>query len=147
MTGLRADVIGAACSRPSRPLRAAFGGGLRPALTAAARGAAAMGSSGRRDGPGRSNKGTLWFGSPSGFGEELRGIEILIAAPQGVEGVQQLAHQGDDGLQLGLAARNQASDEGAGRGAAARRGERGKEQRLAQPLVAAPADPRLAPEA
>ena len=27
------------CSRPSTPLRAAFGGGLRPALTAAPRGA------------------------------------------------------------------------------------------------------------
>ncbi len=29
----------APCSQPSTPLRAAFGGGLRPALTAAARGA------------------------------------------------------------------------------------------------------------
>ena len=29
----------APCSRPSTPLRAAFGGGLRPALTAPARGA------------------------------------------------------------------------------------------------------------
>jgi hypothetical protein len=28
----------APCSRPSRPLRAAFGGGLRPVLTAPARG-------------------------------------------------------------------------------------------------------------
>ena len=29
----------APCSRPSTPLRAAYGGGLRPALTAAVRGA------------------------------------------------------------------------------------------------------------
>ena len=47
----------APCSPPSRPLRAASGGGLRPALTAAARGASAVARSGRRNGPlGRTKK-------------------------------------------------------------------------------------------
>ena len=49
----------APCSPPSRPLRAASGGGLRPVLTAAARGALPRGRSGRRDGSVRSNKGML----------------------------------------------------------------------------------------
>src|SRR5262249_46334861 len=49
----------APCSPPSRPLRAASGGGLRPVLTAAARGALPEGRSGRRDGSVRSNKGML----------------------------------------------------------------------------------------
>jgi len=40
-------------------LRAASGGGLRPVLTAAARGALPEGRSGRRDGAVRSNKGML----------------------------------------------------------------------------------------
>src|SRR5262249_24577894 len=49
----------APCSPPSRPLRAASGGGLRPVLNAAARGALPEGRSGRRDGSVRSNKGML----------------------------------------------------------------------------------------
>ena len=49
----------APCSPPSRPLRAASGGGLRPVLTAAVRGALLVGRSGRRDGSVRSNKGML----------------------------------------------------------------------------------------
>src|ERR1700747_3627082 len=79
----------------------------------------------------------------SGFGEELLGIEILIAAPHGVDGMQQLAHQRDDRLQLGLAPREEALDESAGFRAAAGGGERRIEQRLAQAMVAALADPRL----
>jgi len=47
------------CSPPSRPLRAASGGDLRPVLTAAARGVLPEGRSGRRDGSARSNKGML----------------------------------------------------------------------------------------
>jgi hypothetical protein len=49
----------APCSPPSRPLRAASGGGLPPVLTAAARGVLPEGRSGRRDGSVRSNKGML----------------------------------------------------------------------------------------
>jgi hypothetical protein len=45
-------------SPPSRPLRAASGGGLRPVLTAAARGAASATRSGRRNGA-RSNRKTV----------------------------------------------------------------------------------------
>src|SRR5215470_778783 len=58
--GLSPDLFSLApCSPPSRPLRAASGGGLRPVLTAAARGALPEGRSGRRDGSVRSNKGML----------------------------------------------------------------------------------------
>jgi hypothetical protein len=49
----------APCSPPSRPLRAASGGGLRPVLTAVARGVLPEGRSGQRDGSVRSNKGML----------------------------------------------------------------------------------------
>ncbi len=48
----------APCSPPSRPLRAAFGGGLRPVLTAAARGATANPGRDEENGPLRSNKET-----------------------------------------------------------------------------------------
>jgi len=46
----------APCSPPSRPLRAASGGGLRPALTAPARGAQQRSWSGRRNATGRTKK-------------------------------------------------------------------------------------------
>src|SRR5215472_5799643 len=60
--GLSPDLFSLApCSPPSRPLRAASGGGLRPVLTTAARGALSEGRSGRRDGSVRSNKGMLAF--------------------------------------------------------------------------------------
>src|ERR1700690_3439434 len=48
----------APCSPPSRPLRAASGGGLRPALTAAARGGAWDRGRGGETGP-RSNRETV----------------------------------------------------------------------------------------
>ena len=96
----------------SRPLRAAFGGGLRPALTGAARAALAVGRSGRRDGPFRSNKGMplVLVARRSGLGEELVGIKILVTTPHGMQSMQQFAHQGDDGLQPGLAASDQPID-------------------------------------
>ena len=58
-------------SPPSRPLRAASGGGLRPALTAAARGASAGSWSGRRNGS-RSNKETDKEGSKEGSKQERK---------------------------------------------------------------------------
>src|SRR6266536_1411395 len=92
----RPEAMGAACSRRSRPLRAAAGGGLRPALTDTARAALAALRSGRRDGPVRSNKGMCLAVPRSGWREELLGIEILVVTPHRVQAVQQFAHQRDD---------------------------------------------------
>src|SRR5437762_12695928 len=110
MMGAQPEAIGVACSRPSRPLRAAFGGGLRPALTGAARAALTFCRTGRRDGPFRSNKGKSSKTPRSRGCEELLGIEVLIVAPHGMQSVQQYAHQRDDRLQPGLAAGVQSID-------------------------------------
>ena len=91
----------------------------------------------------------------SGWGQELFGIEVLIMAPHGVQSVQQFAHQRDDRLQPGLATGDQPLDKacpwqgtgGAGRRAAPRRGQRGIEQGLAQPLIAPLGEPRPARQA
>src|SRR4029077_10597939 len=108
----RLEAMGAACSRRSRPLRAASGGGLRPALTDPARAALAALRSGRRDGAAaRSNKGIGSAAMPrSGWGEELLGIEILVVTPHRMQAVQQFADQRDDRLQPGLAMGDQPLD-------------------------------------
>ena len=55
----------APCSTSSRPLRAAFGGGLRPALTTSARGAPPRCRSGRRNAHGRTKKLPSTTGPPT----------------------------------------------------------------------------------
>src|SRR5206468_4672234 len=152
----RPEAMGAACSRRSRPLRAAAGGGLRPALTDPARAALAALRSGRRDGPVRSNKGMSSAAMPrSGWGEELLGSEILVVTPHRMQAVPQFAHQRDDRLPPGLAMGDQPLDKacpwqgtgGGGRRAAPRRGQRRIEQGLAPPLIAPLGKPRPARQA
>jgi len=76
MSGPASSTI-APCSQPSTPLRAAFGGGLRPALTAAPRGA--LRNSGR-DGetaPSRTKKHHCSYGPA--ILQNLTHITMLVA--------------------------------------------------------------------
>ena len=70
----------APCSPPSRPLRAASGGGLRPVLTAAARGATANPGRDEETAPLRSNKETALATTSLA---QLRQHNRLIANPVG----------------------------------------------------------------
>src|SRR5512147_1505840 len=119
------------CSLRSRTRRAAFGGGLWPSLTFAARAGLPKGRSGRRDVSFRSNNRM-----PSGRCRSQPGNEGLAVAHDGEDGTQQLA-QGDDQGDLGqLATADQAIVEGLEPGIATYRAEQRHPQGGAQAGVA-----------
>src|SRR5512134_3923450 len=95
------------CSLRSRTLRAAFGGGLRPSLTFAARACLLAGRSGRRDVGSRSNNGMT-----SGRRRSQPGNERLTVAHDGENSAEQFAQSGDQGDLGQLAAADQAIVEG-----------------------------------
>src|SRR5512133_934266 len=119
------------CSLRPRTRRAAFGGGLWPSLTFAARAGLPKGRSGRRDVGFRSNNRM-----PSGRCRSQSGNEGLAVAHDGEDGTQQLAQGGDQGDLGQLATADQAIVEGLEPGIAPNRAEQRHPQGGAQAGVA-----------
>src|SRR5512132_3288021 len=119
------------CSLRPRTRRAAFGGGLWPSLTFAARAGLPKGRSGRRDVGFRSNNRMT-----SGRCRSQPGNEGLAVAHDGEDGTQQLAQGGDQGDLGQLATADQAIVECLEPGIATYRAEQRHPQGGAQAGVA-----------